>query len=149
MRQRLHFLLPPSAFLLCCAVTAFAATAEEYPNRPVRVLVPATAGGATDIAARVLVAPLTEAFGKPFVVDNRPGANGIIGTETVARAAPDGHTLMVVFDAFATVPFIFKSVPYDNFKDFAPISLLIRGPQLLVVHPKLGAKTLGEFLALA
>ena len=142
-----HFLL--SLWAVLCVLAASCALAQQYPNRPVRVMVPATAGGATDIAARVLVAPLTEAFGKPFVVDNRPGANGIIGTETVARAAPDGHTVMVVFDAFATVPFIFKSVPYDNFKDFAPVSLLIRGPQLLVVHPKLGVKTMPELLALA
>ena len=107
------------------------------------------AGGATDIAARLIAPPLTEAFGKPFVIDNRPGANGIIGTEIVARAAPDGHTIMVVFDAFVTTPYVFKSVPYDIVKDFSPITLLIRGPQLFVVHPKLGVKTLPEFLALA
>ena len=131
--------------LACCG----AADAQPYPNRPVRLLVPTSPGGATDVVARLLAPPLTDALGKPFVVDNRAGANGIIGTEIVARAAPDGHTVMVVFDSFVTTPYLFKSVPYDYRNDFSPITLLVRGPQLLVVHPKVGVKTFGDFLALA
>ena len=129
----------------CCGV----ADAQPYPNRPVRLMVPSSPGGATDVVARLLAPALTDAFGKPFVVDNRAGANGIIGTDTVARSAPDGYTLVVVFDSFVTTPYVFKSVPYDYRKDFAPITLLVRGPQLFVVHPKLAVKTLGDFLALA
>jgi tripartite-type tricarboxylate transporter receptor subunit TctC len=125
------------------------ADAQPYPNRPVRLLVPTSPGGATDVVARILAPLLTDALGKPFVVDNRAGASGIIGTDIVARAAPDGHTVMVVFDSFVTTPYVFKSVPYDHRKDFAPITLLVRGPQLFVVHPKVGVKTFGDFLALA
>ena len=139
------------AALLALIALPISSTAEPpaYPSRPVRILVPASPGGVTDIIARLLAQPLTDAFGKPFVVDNRAGANGIIGTEIVARAAPDGHTVMVVFDSFVTTPYVFKSVPYDYQKDFAPITLLIRGPQLFVAHPRLGVRTFGEFLALA
>jgi tripartite-type tricarboxylate transporter receptor subunit TctC len=139
------------AALLALIALPISSTAgpPAYPSRPVRILVPASPGGVTDIMARLLAQPLTDAFGKPFVVDNRAGANGIIGTEIVARAAPDGHTVMVVFDSFVTTPYVFKSVPYDYQKDFAPITLLIRGPQLFVAHPRLGVRTFGEFLALA
>jgi len=125
------------------------AAAQPFPNRPIRIVVPASPGGATDIAARLVAPALSDALGKSVVVDNRAGANGIIGTEMVARAAPDGHTLMVVFDSFVTTPYVFKSVPFDNFKDFAPITLLIRGPQLFVAHPRLGVATMTDFLALA
>jgi tripartite-type tricarboxylate transporter receptor subunit TctC len=125
------------------------AAAQPYPNRPVRLLVPTSPGGATDVVARLLAPPLTDALGKQFVVDNRAGASGIIGTDIAARAAPDGYTVMVVFDSFVTTPYVFKSVPYDHQKDFAPITLLVRGPQLFVVHPKVGVKTFGDFLALA
>ncbi len=134
------------------AVLLFLATplaAQNYPSRPIRMMVPAAAAGVTDIAARVLTPRLSEALGQPVVVDNRGGAGGIIGTDTVAKAAPDGHTLITAFDSFVSNPYVFKSVPYDTLKDFAPISLLIRGPQIFVATPKLGVKTFNEFVAAA
>lgn len=123
--------------------------AQNYPSRPIRMMVPAAAAGVTDIAARVLTPRLSDALGQPVVVDNRAGAGGIIGTDIVAKAAPDGHTLMTAFDSFVSNPYVFKKVPYDTLKDFAPVSLLIRGPQIFVATPKLGVKTFSEFTALA
>ena len=112
-------------------------------------MVPAAPGGVTDIAARVLTPRLTEALGQAIVVDNRAGAGGIIGTDIVAKAAPDGHTLITAFDSFVSNPFVFKKVPYDPLQDFAPVTLLIRGPQIFVATPKLGVKSFNEFVALA
>jgi tripartite-type tricarboxylate transporter receptor subunit TctC len=120
-----------------------------YPSRPIRMLVPTAAGGVTDVAARVLTPRLSEALGQSMVVDNRAGAGGIIGTDIVAKAARDGHTLLTAFDSFVTNPFVFRKVPYDTLKDFAPIALLIRGPQIFVATPKLGVKTIAEFVSLA
>ena len=131
------------------AVYGAAAHAQSYPDKPIRMIVPAAPGGVTDIVARAIAPQLTAALGQPIVVDNRAGAGGIIGTETVARAAPDGYTLLAVFDSFISNPYVFKRVPYSTLKDFAPVSLLIRGPQLFVVHPRLGVKTFDDFLALA
>ncbi len=125
------------------------ATAQDYPGKPIRMMVPAAPGGVTDIVARVIAPQLTEALGQSVVVDNRAGAGGIIGTDIVAKATPDGHTLLTVFDSFISNPFVFNEVPYDTIIDFAPIALLIRGPQLFVAHPKLGVKTFTEFIALA
>jgi len=122
---------------------------QPYPARPIRMVVPTSPGGVTDFAARAIAPPLAQALGQPIVVDNRAGAGGIIGTDTVAKAAPDGYTLLTVFDSFVSNPHVFGNAPYDTVRDFAPISLLIQGPQLLVVHPKLGVKTFPEFLALA
>ncbi len=123
--------------------------AQNYPVRPIRMMVPAAAAGVTDIAARVLTPRLSEALGQSVVVDNRAGAGGIIGTDIVAKAAPDGYTLMTAFDSFVSNPYVFKKVPYDTLKDFAPIALLIRGPQIFVATPKLGVKSFNEFVALA
>ena len=125
------------------------AMAQSNPTKPIRMVVPASPGGVTYIVARALAPQLSEALGQSIVVDNRAGAGGIIGTETVAKAVPDGYTLLTVFDSFITNPFVFRNAPYDTTRDFAPISLLIRGPQLFVVHPKIGVKTFGEFLAAA
>lgn len=125
------------------------AAAPAYPVKPIRMMVPAAAAGVTDIAARVLTPRLSALLGQPVVVDNRAGAGGIIGTDIVAKAAPDGYTLITAFDSFVSNPFVFKTVPYDTLKDFAPIVLLIRGPQILVATPKLGVKSFEEFVALA
>jgi tripartite-type tricarboxylate transporter receptor subunit TctC len=113
------------------------------------MVVPTSAGGVTDTAARLVQPRLSEALGQPIVIDNRAGAGGIPGTDAVAKATPDGYTLLAVFDSFITNPHVFRNAPYDTLRDFAPVSLLIRGPQLVVVHPKLGVKTFNEFLALA
>jgi tripartite-type tricarboxylate transporter receptor subunit TctC len=133
--------------LVCGLALTCVAVAQSYPNRPVRLLVPSSPGGATDVVARILAPALTDALGKPFVVDNRAGANGIIGTDTAARAAPDGYTLIVVFDSFVTTPYVFKSVPYDYRKDFADPAA--RSQPGFVVHPKVGVRTFGDFHALA
>lgn len=113
------------------------------------MVVPTSPGGVTDFAARAIAPAFSRALGQAIVVDNRAGAGGIIGTDIVAKAAPDGHTLLAVFDSFVSNPHVFGKAPYDTVKDFAPVSLLIQGPQLLVVHPKLGVKTFSDFLELA
>ena len=137
--------MPALAALLAAAPVE----AQGYPARPIRMVVPTSPGGVTDIAARAIAPQLSEALGQPIVIDNRAGAGGIPGTDAVAKAAPDGHTLLAVFDSFISNPYVFRGVPYDTIKDFAPVSLLIRGPQLFVVHPRLGVKTINEFLAAA
>lgn len=130
-------------------VLAAPVSAQSYPARPIRMVVPAAPAGVTDIAARIIAPRLSEMLGQSLVVDNRAGAGGIIGTDTVAKAAPDGYTLITAFDSFVSNPFVFRNVPYDTLKDFAPISLLIRGPQIFVTTPKLGIKTFSDFVALA
>lgn len=131
------------------AVLSVPAMAQSYPVKPIRMIVPASPGGVTDIVARAMAPQLSDALGQSIVVDNRAGAGGIIGTETVAKAAPDGYTVLAVFDSFISNPYVFRNAPYDTIRDFAPVSLLIQGPQLFVVHPKIGVKTFGEFLAAA
>ena len=138
-----------AASVLAALTAAPLAEAQNYPSRPIRMVVPTSPGGVTDTAARAIAPPLAEALGQSIVIDNRAGAGGIPGTDVVAKAAPDGHTLLAVFDSFISNPHVFRNAPYDTIKDFAPVSLVIRGPQLVVVHPKLGVKTFGEFVALA
>ncbi len=135
---------------LCIALPSVGeAQAQGYPVRPVRIVVPASPGGASDIAARIVAAPLTELLGQPFVVENRVASGGIVGTQQVAEAAPDGHLLLVTFDTFAVNPFVFKNLKWDPLRDFVPVMQLCRYPQVLVVHPSLGVKSVQEFVALA
>src|SRR4051812_47186023 len=121
----------------------------QYPSRPVRVVVPASPGGASDLVARILAPSLAAELGQPFVVENRDTSGGIVGTQQVADAAPDGHTLLVTFDTFAVNRFLFKELKWDPLRDFAPVMQVCRYPQVLVVHPSLGVKTVKEFVALA
>jgi len=131
------------------AVTAGAASAQEkYPNRPVRVVVAFAPGGGTDIVARSLSARLSTRLGQQFVVDNRPGGGGNIGIELVARAAPDGHTLLVVSSSYAANA-VLRKTPYDPITGFEPVSLLSRQGLLLLVHPSLPVSSLKELLAYA
>ena len=123
------------------------AQAQIYPSRPIRMVVPTSPGGVTDVTARAIAPALSQVLGQPIVIDNRVGAGGVPGTDAVAKAAQDGHTLLAVFDSFISNPYVFRNAPYDTIRDFAPIALMIRGPQLVVVHPKLGVRTFGEFLA--
>jgi tripartite-type tricarboxylate transporter receptor subunit TctC len=123
--------------------------AQDYPSKPVHVYVPSSAGGASDIAARLLAPKLAEALGQPFVVENRVTSGGIVGTAQLAKAPADGYAIMVTFDTFASNPHLYKELPYDVVKDFAPIMLVVRYPQILVVHPSLGVKTVPEFVAYA
>jgi tripartite-type tricarboxylate transporter receptor subunit TctC len=141
--------------ILALAVAAAAglgcsfAAAQPFPSRPVKIVVPNAPGGLSDTAARLVSPGLAERLGQPVVIENRPGAGGTIGTASVARAAPDGYTLIAVFDAHASNPHLFRSLDYDGIADFAPVSLLVRGPLVLVVHPRVAAKSAMELAALA
>lgn len=125
------------------------AWAQEYPSKPVHVYVPASPGGGSDVAARLVSPKLTEALGQPFVVENRVASGGIVATEQLARSPADGYTIMMTFDTFATNPHMYKNLPYDVVRDFAPVMLVTRYPQILVVHPSLKVKTVPEFVAYA
>ena len=124
-------------------------TWAQYPVRPVRVVVPSSPGGASDLIARIVAPALAAELGQPFVVENRVTSGGIIGTQQVAESAPDGHTLLVTFDTFAVNKFVFKELKWDPLRDFAPVTQVCRFAQVLVAHPSLGVKSVGEFIALA
>jgi tripartite-type tricarboxylate transporter receptor subunit TctC len=124
-------------------------TWAQYPSRPVRVVVPASPGGASDLVARTLAPGLSSELGHPFIVENRVTSGGIVGTQQVADSTPDGHTLLLTFDTFAVNRFLFKELKWDALRDFAPVMQVCRYPQVLVVHPSLGVKTLKDFVALA
>ncbi|MDB5927429.1 MAG: hypothetical protein JWN13_6365 [Betaproteobacteria bacterium] len=123
--------------------------ASAYPTRPVRVIVPYSPGGSSDAVARILAAKLVEALGQQFVIDNRPGASGSLGRELVAKAAPDGYTLLVGDSPHTINVHVLRHVPYDPIRDFTPISLLATAPQVFVLNPAFPAKTLKEFIAAA
>lgn len=122
---------------------------RPYPNRPVRILVGFAPGGFTDVAARLIAQKLSAALGQPVVVENRPGANGLIASDATASSPPDGHTLMLSSIGLTTNPLLTKRVHYDPVKGFTPISLLAIVPNVLVTYPGVPAKNLGELLALA
>ena len=122
---------------------------SDYPTRPVKVVVPSPPGGGTDILARVLAQHFSKALGQPFVVENKPGAGNMIGIESVARAPADGYTLLVVASTLALNSVLYKKVPYDPVRDFAPITLAATAPNVLIVNPGLPVKSLPEFIALA
>ena len=134
------------ATALCGGATAFA---QAYPVKPVRMVVPLVPGGSTDALARVLAQKMSESLGQQIVVDNRGGASGNIGTELVARAAPDGYTIMAVSMTLVVNPFLFPKVGFDPVKDFAPISLVGAAPLVLVAHPSVPVKSVQELIALA
>lgn len=134
---------------LCVAGSGSGFAAESYPAKSVRVIAPYSPGGATDFIARVISQQLSEQLGQPFVVENRVGAGGTIGNALVAKAAPDGYTLMLADPSFAIAPSLYKSLPYDVTRDFTPIVEIIEVPQALVVHPSLNVTTLKEFIELA
>lgn len=137
-----------SAFLLG-VLAATAAQAQTYPNRAVRLVVPYVAGGGTDFTARVIAPKLSEALGQQVVVENRPGGGTNIGSELVAKAAPDGYTLLMAGAANAINMSLYAQPPYDTLRDFAPVSLSVKGANVLLVHPSLPVKNLQELLALA
>src|SRR3954469_25129909 len=122
---------------------------NDYPTRPVKVIVPSPPGGGTDILARVLAQHFSKALGQPFVVENKPGAGNMIGIESVARAPADGYTLLVVASTLALNSVLYKKVPYDPIRDFAPITLAATAPNILIVNTALPARSLAEFIALA
>lgn len=129
------------------AVSALPASADTYPDRPVRIIVPYQAGGTVDLVARVLAQSLSEQSGTQFVVENRAGASGAIGSEAVARAAADGYTLLVQSPTFLANPLINQKVGYDPARDYTPIAMLGSVPMVLTVHPSVQANTLQDFFA--
>ena len=130
-------------------LTAGAAHAQSYPTHLIRIIVPFAAGGLNDTAARLIQPYLERALGQTVIVENRPAASGIVGTEMVAKAAPDGHTLLMVASSYTVLPATTSDLPYDSERDLAPIVLMGKNPLLFVVNAKVQAKTLGEFVALA
>jgi tripartite-type tricarboxylate transporter receptor subunit TctC len=130
-------------------LAAGAAHAQSYPTHLVRIIVPFAAGGLNDTAARLIQPYLEKALGQTIVVENRPAASGIVGAEFVAKAAPDGHTLLMVASSFTVLPATTAALPYDSERDLTPIVLMGKNPLLFVVNTKVQARTLGEFVALA
>jgi tripartite-type tricarboxylate transporter receptor subunit TctC len=124
------------------------ARAQAYPSRPVRVIVPFPPGGATDIFARLAAQKLTERFGKQFYIENIAGATGNVGTAQAARAAPDGHTLLIAFSSYVVNPTLFAKLPFDPDKDLAPVTLAVVSTNVITVHPLLPARNLEELVAL-
>jgi len=134
---------------LTAALLVSASAAEDYPARPIRLIVPHAAGGSNDILARALIPRLTEILGQPIVVDNRGGAGGIIGTGLVAKAAPDGYTLLLADAPHGANPALYRKMPYDTLRDFASISLVALMPSLLIVHPSVPTASTVDLIALA
>ena len=141
------------AFIVLAAALAFPALAQradDYPSRPVRVIIPFTPGGPTDVMGRIVSAKLTDIFGVSVLIDARPGANGIIGTELVARSPKDGYTILYTTGSHAANATMYKKLPYDTVRDFLPITQLLRTyGQILVVHPSVPARNVKELIALA
>lgn len=147
--RRSPFSRAASLAALATALCTAGAAAQNWPARPVRIVVGYEAGGPVDILARLLTPRFTETFGQQFIVDNRPGASGMIGTEQVAKAAPDGYMLLMAAATFATNPSVFPKAPYDPERDFAPVALVARGGYVLVSHPSFPARSVKDLVAFA
>ncbi len=143
-RRFLHLLAGAAAF----SAASGGARAQTWPTRPVRVIVPFQPGGSTDIFARLAAQKLTEHFGKQFYIENIAGATGNVGTAQAARAAPDGHTLLIAFSSYVVNPTLFAKLPFDPDKDLAPVTLAVSAPNVLTVNPSLPARNLSELVAL-
>jgi tripartite-type tricarboxylate transporter receptor subunit TctC len=138
------------AITLLAAIAALpSAQAQSYPTRAIRLVVPSSPGGGTDITGRIVAQKLSELLGQQVVVDNRAGAGTIIGNDIVAKAPPDGYTLLMGLSTLAINPSMYAKLPYDALKDFAPVSLAVLSPNVLTIHPSVPAKTVKEFVALA
>ena len=136
--------------LILCSVTATAAFGADYPTRPVRMIIPFPPGGNVDVFGRVMFRHVEKELGQPIVIDNRGGANGILGSDIVAKAAPDGYTMLDTSFAFAVNPAIRKQMPFDVIRDFAPVTNIAVGlGYLLVAHPSVSAKSVADLIALA
>ena len=151
-RSASDLFLARAAVAVCIATGLLAATpaaaAEAYPSRPIRVIVPQSPGGSTDVVARLVTDRLTEALRQNLVVDNRPGAGSLNGTEVAAKAAPDGYTLLVIAASLTITPALQPKLPFDPVRDFAPITQFADLPHIVVVHPGVPAKSLADFIAL-
>jgi tripartite-type tricarboxylate transporter receptor subunit TctC len=137
------------ALILFAVALPTLAQAQQYPSRPVRMIVPYSAGGATDIVMRIVAAKLPELLGQQVVVDNRPGAGGLIGTDIAAKSSPDGYTLLAASTPHVILPHLHKKIPFDALKDFAPIMQFGDQPYALTVHPSLGVNSVKELITLA
>src|SRR5256885_13806065 len=134
--------------LLLLVAAAFGAQAQDYPVKPIRIIVPSAPGGGADNSARVIAEPLAQRLGQQVVVENRPGASGNIGSAAVAQAAPDGYTLLLGFDGTMVInPHVFPKTGFDTLKDFAAVTKLGDATLILVAHPSAGIKDLNEFIA--
>ena len=142
-----QFLRRLCALLYLCA--AVVVQAQDYPQRPIRMIIGLPPGGSTDIMGRQLAAKLAERFGQQVVVDNRAGASGIIGAELVAKSQPDGYTLMMAGGSFGTISSLYTKLSFDTTRDFAPIALFATSPYVFVVHPSLPVNSMQEFFAYA
>jgi tripartite-type tricarboxylate transporter receptor subunit TctC len=149
MRMNLHTRWALSFATALSLLAAQGALAQGYPTRPVRLIAASAPGGTSDILARLLAQQLSAELGQQFVVENRAGASGIIGTDFVAKAAPDGYTLLLIQPSLTINPHIFAKVPHDAVRDFAPISLVVDVPQIVSVHPSVPARSVKELIALA
>ena len=141
--------VPRGCFVAVFLAMTMNAFAQTYPSKPIRVIVPFAAGGGADIIARIVGQKMTESWGQTVVVDNRPGATGNIGAELVAKSPPDGYTLLLTSSALAINPSVYKTVPYDAVRDFAPVTQPGLLPNILVVHPSIPAKNVKELAAIA
>jgi tripartite-type tricarboxylate transporter receptor subunit TctC len=137
------------AWAFCAALSITGVQAQTYPNHVIRIVVPFPAGGLNDNVARILQPFLQEELGQPVIIENRSGASGIVGTDFVAKAAPDGYTLAVVASSHTVTPATNSKLPYDTVRDLTAVSLLVRDPFLFVISAKVPAKTMAEFVALA
>jgi tripartite-type tricarboxylate transporter receptor subunit TctC len=135
--------------LSCGLALAAAAAAQNYPSHPVRIVIPLSPGGTTDVPGRMIAQKLSETLGQQFFVENRAGAGGTIGSDFVAKAKPDGYTLLLTATPFVITPHVYKKLPYDALTDFAPVIRIASGPYVLVVHPSLGVNSVQELIALA
>lgn len=135
--------------LLATVGWSAAPSAQPYPSKPVRVIVPLAAGGPTDVLARTITQALTESWGQTIVVDNRPGANTNIGTVAVAKSPADGYTLLLTVNNLTINPSFYSNLPFDPLKDFSPVTMFATSPLILVVHPSVAAKSVKELIALA
>jgi len=144
-----HFVLA-LVFALAAVLATATARAEDYPSRPIRLIVPYAAGGGADSVARIIAKRVSETIGQPIVIENRGGGGSIIGTELVKNAEPDGYTLLMGQSGPISInPAVYKNLPYDPLQDFAPITMTTDYPYIMVVNPALGVKTLSEFVTLA
>jgi tripartite-type tricarboxylate transporter receptor subunit TctC len=137
--------LPAILFTLLAA----AAVAQQYPAHPVRIVIPLSPGGTTDVPGRIVAQKLSETLGQQFFVENRAGAGGIIGSDFVAKSKADGYTLLLTASPFVISPHVYKNMPYNALTDFAPVIRIATGPYVLVVHPSLGVQSVKELIALA
>src|SRR5262245_137762 len=140
---------PWRAVLIALAFGAADASAQNYPTKPIRIIVPFAAGGAVDALARIISAKLQEQLGQPVIVENRAGAGGMTGSDLVAKSSPDGYTILQNTNGQAISPAIYRTLPFDTLKDFIPVTQLVTTSTVLVANPKLPAKTVRELIALA